>query len=324
MKIKISVPASSANLGPGFDIWGLSLNLRNEFLVQPMPNSREHHLKINVGNLFTKTSVSTSTLNASNPNQNLFFKSYNSLFLKAGLDPVSITMECHLEIPLSRGLGSSSTAIVGGLLAANEVLRKTHGRPFTMEEIYQTAVELEGHPDNVAPALFGGLILNVKDEQTQKYHHVKLPVNAPVCIAGIVPHITLATKEAREVVPQSNPLSVTSFQAARTALMSHLLSKTDWSNEDTFLFGLAIEDKVHQQMRSALIPGMTKTFSLWKEQGALGCFLSGSGSTLLAFWHKNQSLKDVDFKAALLANGIDSTAIQPEMDNLGATIEVIG
>ncbi|MDH4262319.1 MAG: homoserine kinase [Spirochaetia bacterium] len=321
MKIKISVPATSANIGPGYDIWGMSIDLRNEFIVHPDTRSKEHHLGITPSPLLTKTSTSNYQSEIGNPDNNLFIKSYEKLFSESGLDIIYIDAEVFLNIPLSRGLGSSSTAIVGGLIAANEVIRKTHGHFYSIHELFQFAVNIEGHPDNVAPALYGGWILNIKDEKTGLYTPVNMEVKAPVRLAGIIPHISLSTEEARKVVPQTAPLNITTFQSTRTALMTHLLSKETWNDHDKFLFGLSIEDRVHQPMRSVLIPGMMKSFTLWQSQGALGSYLSGAGTTLLSFWNKDQNFKNIDFRAALLNNGIESTVFFPEFDNLGTTIE---
>lgn len=323
MKIKVSVPATSANIGPGYDIWGMSLQIHNEFIVQPEPKVKEHHIEVNTSPMVIKTSTSDPARELRNPNDNLFIKCYEKVFLESDFEIVHIHASVSLNIPLSRGLGSSSTAIAGGLIAGNEVLRKTYGWAFSIEELFQFAVEIEGHPDNVAPAIFGGLILNVKDEKTGRYNAVKLDMKAPVCLAGVIPHITLSTEEARKVVPQSNPIATTIFQSSRTALMTHLVAKSEWSEQDKYLFGLAIDDRLHQPMRSGLIPGMTQSFSLWENQGALACYLSGAGTTLLSFWDKNADLTNVDFRSALLNNGIESTVIFPEFDNLGTTIEHI-
>ncbi|MDH4200043.1 MAG: homoserine kinase [Spirochaetia bacterium] len=321
MKIKVSVPASSANIGPGYDIWGMALNIRNEFIVQPSAVDKSHRIEVRSGQALLKTSAYDPREHLENPSDNLFIKSYETLFERAGLNVIHIFAEISLEIPLSRGLGSSSSAIVAGLLSANEVIRKTHGKAFSIMEIYHLATELEGHPDNVGPALFGGWVLNIKDGKSGLYKAVKLNLNAPLRLAGVIPHITLSTKEARKVVPENNSLNVTTFQSTRTALMVHLLGKSSWDDEDRHLFSLAIEDRVHQQMRSSLIPGMIQTFSLWQNQGALGCYLSGSGTTLLSFWGKENTLKNIDFRSSLLNNGIESTIIYPEIDFIGATVE---
>ena len=103
--------------------------------------------------------------------------------------------------------------------------------------------------------------------------------------------------------------------------MTHLIAKSEWNDQDKYLFGLSIDDKLHQPMRSALIPGMKQSFQLWQNQGALGCYLSGAGTTLLSFWDKDRDLKDMDFRSALLNNGIESTIFLPEFDNLGTTVE---
>jgi len=323
MKIKISVPATSANIGPGFDIWGASLNIRNEFIISPRSKSREHHLSLHSGEMVTKTSAGDPRERLQNPNDNLFIKSYEHVFLKSRLDIIYLDAQINLEIPLSRGLGSSSTAIVGGLIAANEVARKVHGKVYSMGELFQMAVEIEGHPDNVAPALFGGLILNIRDEKTGIYTPVKLPMSAPVRLAGVIPHISLSTEEARKVVPQTNPIGVTTFQSSRMAMMTHLFSKPAWNAEDEYLFGLSIDDRLHQPMRSVLIPGMTQSFQLWQKQGALGSYLSGAGTTLLSFWKKDQDLERIDFRSALLNKGVEATVIYPEFDNLGTTLEPV-
>jgi len=144
MKFKVSVPATSANIGPGYDIWGASLNLRNEFIVQPEPRIKEHNLALTTSAMLLKTSTSDPRVELRNPNDNLFIKSYERLFHESSLDIIYIHAEVLLDIPLSRGLGSSSTAIVAGLISANEVIRKTHRRAYSMEELFQIAVNRAG------------------------------------------------------------------------------------------------------------------------------------------------------------------------------------
>jgi len=324
MLLKIKVPATTANIGPGFDIWGMALNLYNTFSCEITGENKEKpEFSFSYSPLVKSTTNADLDQLLSNPENNYFYKSFCSIFQQLNLDIPQIKLSVNIEIPLSRGLGSSSTSIIAGMLAANEYIRHFKNTSFHMSELFQLAVQMEGHPDNIAPALYGGWVLSIYDDKLNIYTPVLLPVEAPVKLAGVIPHITLATKDARKVISQSHHISTIAYQSSRTALMTWLLTKKVWHAGDRDLFKKAIQDKIHQTQRSALIPGMLDTFNYWMEQGALAAYLSGAGTTLLSFWDEVFNFDKIDLKKVMGEAGIEATPFYPAIDRTGTIIETI-
>ncbi len=321
MPIRVSVPATSANLGPGYDVWGIALSLRNTFTG----NRREVSGSLCTFD-FQFSELVRSTAGASlngipQDDNNLVSRSYRYIFEKAGREPVPIHVSCEVNIPLERGLGASSTAILAGLVLANEMLREIYQEAYTVEQLFDFATDIEGHPDNVAPAIYGGWVLSVWDEAVNKYKTFQLPVNAPVKIAGVVPHLSLNTEKARSVIADSFPMEILIAQSSRMALLAHLLSLPHWSGYEMENFHLALDDRIHQRQRAAFIPGMFETFAAWHRQGCYGAFLSGAGTTLLGFWHRNQELANLDLGYELGRRQVTSTPLLLDIDRGGLMIE---
>lgn len=330
MKFLISVPATTANVGPGFDIWGIALDLRNEYTFEILNQSsgtteeKLMNVEYRVSDLVAATSDEDPLKKLSSDSNNLIASSYSELFKKAGKKPVPANVQVRVNIPLERGLGSSSTAILAGLVMANEVLRHLYQSAYTIHELFRIAADIEGHPDNIAPALYGGWVLCLPDRDTNRIIPVQLPVNAPVKLAGIIPNTSLSTKKARERIPEKVFMRDVIFQLSRAALLPRLLSKDSWDAQDKLAFDLAIQDVLHQDYREPFVPGMSETFEFWREQGAAGSFLSGAGTTLLSFWQKDKNLEDLDLGKAMREKGINSTNIYPSIDKVGLTIEKEG
>ena len=280
MPLRISVPATTANLGPGFDIWGLALDLRNEFICEKVfPNDGKLSVSFHAG---ASQVVQAADLPKSIQSDNLFIQAFNSLFKKAGVEPHAYKVQILVNVPFSRGLGSSSTAILAGLVLANETLRREYSLAYRSEQLLEFALEFEPHPDNLMASYYGGWQLCLPG--TNGYHHAQLDLRAPIKIAGVIPALPLETRDSRQLIPEQVSRSELVFQTSRVALLTNLLSKPEMSERDQSIFRMALEDKMHTQQRAHLIPGMLETFDTWHELGALGCFLSGAGSTLLAFW----------------------------------------
>lgn len=323
MKFKVSIPATSANIGPGFDLWGVALNLRNEFICQIGEQVTEDSIEVICDPLVTQTSPNHDQSSLEDPRTNLLFTSYHKLMEIAQREAPAIHIRAKIAIPLARGLGSSSTAILGGVIIANEILRKVYQSARSLDELFAEAVKMEGHPDNIAPALYGGFILSIYDEKEERYLPISLPWRAPVIMAGVIPHIALSTEEARQVIEPSHELATTAFQSSRTALLVHLLSKTKWAGQDRRLVEFALQDKIHQPARTALVPGMKEAFADWKNQGSLGCFLSGAGTTLLGLWDKETDPRLLHLSAPFSREKIAVTEIFPKIDHTGLIIEHI-
>lgn len=256
--ISIKVPATTANLGPGFDCLGLALKLHNTIKIYK-----------DVDRLTIDNNDSNGWLEKNE--DNLIYKSIKMLYDDIGekVPPIKIVQD--VNIPISRGLGSSAACIVGGLSAANELL----GRPVSQERILELATEMEGHPDNVAPALLGGLVISAKVDVGVKY--VRHAVNSGVKLIALIPDFPMSTKKARGVLPTTISYKDAVFNVGRSSLLTASLITGDLS-----CIKYAVEDKMHQPYRLGLIQDGEKIFNAAYANGADAMFISGSGSTLMA------------------------------------------
>ncbi len=256
-KVEIKVPATTANLGPGFDCLGMALDLWNTIELE-LDNEG---IQI--------TGEGDDTL--SKDENNLIFQSAINLF-DAALVPVPrFSLKCHNNIPLGRGLGSSAAAVIGGISAANEIC----GRPFNSEQIARLAVGIEGHPDNVVPALEGGLRIVIR--QGEEILSSPVTISPNIRAVALIPHQTISTKQARTILPTNVSREDAVFNIGRVALLVNSLSTGGIG-----LLKTATEDRLHQSQREILFPAMRLIFQAAHKAGALGVFLSGSGPTIIA------------------------------------------
>ena len=202
---------------------------------------------------------------------NLAYRAYSRLLEEAGVSLPAPVITCRNEIPLERGLGSSAAAIVGGMVAANHLA----GNPMTKREILSLAVELEGHPDNVAPALLGGIQIVAQGADGIITSSVLLPPDLRVAL--FIPEASISTAEARAVMPDVAPMPDALFNVGRTALLVNAFATGRLED-----LKAATEDRLHQPYRSHLLPAMRLIIAEAMKGGALGAFVSGSGSTVLA------------------------------------------
>ena len=273
--IRVMIPATTANLGPGFDCLGMALDMWNEVHVETSV-AKDQGEAVGAPPLVSVEGNGATELPADE--SNLVYRSMVHLFTEAHLDTPSLRVRCYNEVPLKRGLGSSAAAIVGGLAAANLLLPtvpESAGRSFTTRELLDMAVHLEGHPDNVAPALLGGLQLVVKEGDEL----LSTPVSLPEDIRAVlfIPEATIATEEARAVLPKKVSMADAVYNMGRVALLVNALAT---GRLDDLRF--ATMDRLHQPFRQKLFPPMKVIFAAALSAGALGVFLSGSGSTILA------------------------------------------
>jgi homoserine kinase len=257
-QVHVRVPATTANLGSGFDILGLALQLYNVFTltITSDPGWRVH--------LPRGTRLPRD-------DRNLVFRAARMLFTRVGVTPPGLHLSLTIHIPQARGLGSSSSAIVGGLLAANWLTGNTVDKATLLD----MAIALEGHPDNVTPALIGGLTLSYTAEAQHRY--VTLPFPNDLTLIVAIPDFELSTAQARAVLPAQADRANAVFNCSRTALFVHALYSRQYA-----LLGPAMDDRLHQPYRAALIPGMTAAIAAGYAAGACGVALSGAGPTLLA------------------------------------------
>jgi homoserine kinase len=258
LRVHVSVPASSANLGPGFDALGLALGLHNEI------DAREAD-----GVAVTVLGEGAEQLAANE--RNVVVRAVRMAYEAAGRPFRGCAVGCVNRIPLARGLGSSAAAWVGGLVAGNALL----GAPLDREVLLDLAARAEGHPDNVAAALLGGLTVAFAGPAGARA--LSLPVPAGLRWVVLVPEVSMSTAEARAILPPSVPRADAVFNVQRVAL---LLACLQAGRAD--LLSAALADRLHEPYRLRLFPWMSEVTAAARAAGALGCVLSGAGPSLLA------------------------------------------
>lgn len=253
--VTLRVPATTANMGPGFDTLGCALSLYNTITV----SIEGKHL--------TFTGVDDAYCNR----DNLVVAAYDAVMKKLGLSAESgLHITIRADIPVSRGLGSSAALLCAGATAANLL----HGSSLTVEELLSVTTQLEGHPDNLAPAFFGGMTasaMNVDVPMTVRYR-----VSPDYSFVAIIPDYPLSTAKARSVLPSEVSRSDAVFNISRALLLAHALEH----GEDEILRS-ALSDRIHQPYRESLIPGYEEAKAAAFQYGALGYCISGAGPTQL-------------------------------------------
>jgi homoserine kinase len=267
--ITVTVPATTANIGPGFDCLGAALTLYNDFTFTVL-DTPENPLEIIV-------TGSEAAKVATDPD-NLLYKSFLSLYQHAGLTPPPVKIEIGLKVPLARGLGSSATAIIGGLIGANELA----GQPFSINDVMELAIALEGHPDNVVPALFGKCQLSVG--QPGNWQICEIPWHSDLVPIVAIPNFELSTEAARAVLPKDYSRQDAIFNIARMGLLIRGLEtgNGNWLSQ-------AMDDMIHQPYRLTLIKGYDAVKLAALASGAYNVVISGAGPTLLALAYRPQA-----------------------------------
>lgn len=256
--IEVVVPASTANLGPGFDSIGMALNLFTTIRVERAEETRVFFH----GNILS---------NLSEDEDNLILQAMRKCFTEQGHSLPSFHLHVWSDIPLTRGLGSSSAALVAGLVAANEML----GNVYSSDDLLQLGTAWEGHPDNIGASLLGGVVIGSWDGVRAQVVQVPPP---PLDVVAAVPQFELPTETARKVLPEHIPFHEAILSSSRANLLTAALIQERWDLLET-----AMRDHFHQPHRMPLIPGMAEALAAAGEHGALGIALSGAGPTLLAF-----------------------------------------
>jgi len=271
---RVRVPATTANLGSGFDTLGMALSFYNVYdVLEELPPGK-YRMEI----------YGEGSRGLRNPRENMVIQSYEKAFEAWGEPAPGMAFRAQNAVPLCRGLGSSAGAVVGGVLLAN-AFRK---RPLSREELLPLMVCLEGHPDNVVPCCIGGLVISCWDGKDLRYVRLtSFPEDMQVVVA--VPEFHVATSSAREALPREVPLEDAVFNVSRAALFA-----ASWATGKWDLLPWAMEDKLHQQFRAKLFPGGERILEEVREvPGCLGMAISGSGPSMLAFVRGNpQSLAE--------------------------------
>jgi len=294
--VTVRVPASTANLGPGFDCLGLALEVYNTV---------ELSLAVETTVQVTGEGQGYLPLGRSN----LVLQAADRIAEQAGQQVPGWHLRQHNEIPLARGLGSSSTAIVGGLIAANELLQAGLDR----QQLLQIATEIEGHPDNVGPALYGGLTACCVE--LEDVCCIKLDAPTQLDIGVVIPRFKIDTRQAREVLPEQVPFEDAVFNVSRAACTLAALVAGRWEK-----LSAVMKDRLHQPARAPLIPGMEEVISAAEEAGAHGAALSGSGPTIVAFATEQQDTI-LDAMVRAFANfNVEATGFWTKPNNCGALV----
>ena len=256
--IKVKVPATTANMGPGFDCIGMALTMYNIVYAEEIEQGLE--IIIQDGNKAIPTDET-----------NMIYKTicYFYNIIKKPIPGLRIIQQD--SIPHTRGLGSSAACIVAGLHIANAMSHSF----FSKEELVQIAAQLEGHPDNTSPAILGGMTIGAMNEKDMKY--VKVRVAENLHFAVMIPEFTLSTELARGVLPATVSLKDAVYNTSRAALLSASMITGDIENLE-----MAMNDRLHQPYRVPLIPNMESVLEEAKNYGAKGTYLSGAGPTLVA------------------------------------------
>ncbi len=277
--LKVSVPASTANLGPGFDCLGMALDMRNtlEFAYGETGLVVEGE-----GRGVIETQAS-----------NLVLTSFHRAFDEIGRTAPDVAVRCVNRVPLFRGLGSSATAVVGGLVAANEM----SGLTLPRERLLEIADEIEGHPDNVVAALFGGCRIVVRDGNRLVTMEVPLPEE--LRLVTFIPEFEMPTADARSLLGPSVSRTDAVYNIGRTALLVAALASDNLDH-----LRVATQDRLHQPQRQAVFPAMKNIIEAALGAGAHGAALSGSGSTVLAFTTEKEMTVGYEMSDAAAKSGV--------------------
>jgi homoserine kinase len=297
-RVAVRVPATTANLGPGFDALGLALTLYNRLEVEPRPSGLEIELRGEGAHRLPTNST------------NLAYRAFQRVFEQTGRPVPPVRMVGKICVPLSRGLGSSAAAVVGGLVAGNELA----GRPLSAGELLHLATAMEGHPDNVAPALFGGFTAACLVDGQVDWVRLTPPPSLRAVV--VIPEREVPTAQARAVLPEVVPRADAVLNVGRTALLVAAFATGELEH-----LRVAMHDRLHEPYRAALIPGMEEALAAAREAGALGAALSGAGSTLLALATDHFTAIGDAMQAALSRHGLASRALTLSPDSQGAVVD---
>lgn len=301
MKITVKVPATSANLGPGFDALGLALDLWNEAEFIPTQDQK----------IYVRIAGEGSDKLSTDEN-NAIVEAALQVYELAGKPCNGLRIHCINRVPLGSGLGSSSAALLTGMLGANALL----GEPFSREEILKLAIETEGHPDNVAPAMLGGLVASIIHDS----HVVSLRLTlndqrAPIHITVVFPDFDFPTKQARAILPRQIDRRDAIYNISRAVIVTEAFRLGDLD-----MLSEAMTDKLHQPYRLPLIPGAQAAMQAMKGAGAAAVALSGAGPSLIAFSTKRETAVGKAGQHAFAQAGLTSRVFKLKINRKGAQV----
>jgi homoserine kinase len=293
--VSVKVPATTANMGPGFDCLGMALDIWNTVHVAEGPSG------------FVIRGEGEDELPRGR--SNLVYRCFRLPFRESGRRAPGVTITCENDIPLERGLGSSSAAAVAGLVAGNELC----GRPLGLTDLLELATGAEGHPDNVAAALLGGCQIVVRDGSRLVTSAVPLPAELRVVV--FVPDAPMPTRQARSLLPAEVTRQDAVYNIGRVALLVRALATGDLD-----YLSVATEDRLHQPARQAIFPAMNIIFNAARGAGALGVFLSGAGSSVLALTRGREMTIGYEMADAAAKSGVGGAVRITEPTREGAHV----
>ena len=294
--IHVKVPASSANMGAGFDTLGIALNLYSVIDVA----KRESGLEI-ISN--TRGGV------VHNDKSNLIYRAMERVFDRTGYNPCGLYIRQRSQIPMTRGLGSSSACIVGGMLAANAI----SGRKLSYNQILHMASDMEGHPDNVGPALYGGLCISSNVDNRTVVKSTKLINNLKYAV--MIPDFFVATRKSRGTLPEFVLRKDAAANISSALMLYHSLITGDFSE-----LRYGVSDRLHQPYRKQYIDGFDAIFEKTYENGSLATYLSGSGPTIMSIIEGDGKEFADRMESFFKANSHKWRCIILECDNVGAVV----
>lgn len=297
--VKVRVPATSANMGAGFDSLGIALSLYNTICVEETAEG------LTIENKQSDEYIPTGE-------NNLIYRAVKIVFDEVGYSAKGLRIVQDSEIPMTRGLGSSSACIIGGMLAANVI----SGRKLSYADILDLATELEGHPDNVTPALYGGFCAAVKSGGHTLAKSVK--IEKPLSFAAMIPDFFVSTKKSRIALPDTVTHKDAAYNAGHAALFAMSLATGDFEK-----LRVAVKDKLHQPYRAAYIDNMEETFGEAYKNGAYAVWLSGSGPTIIAVYSPENKGFTSNMNRFFDRNEHGRRCRRLTIDNVGAIVQEI-
>lgn len=298
--VEVKIPATSANIGAGFDCLGLALGLYNYVWAEETDSGLNIEIK------------DESSDYLPTDERNLVHRSMMAVYKKVGVKPKGLHIILENNIPVTRGLGSSAAGIVGGLLAADALT----GSNLDKHQLLNMASAIEGHPDNAAPAIFGGMTVNVTANGDIKGVKTELPDDLK--FAAFIPDFFLATKKSRSVLPRKVSMRDAVFNTGRSALLVGSLMTRNYGNIRT-----AVDDRLHQKFRKKLIPHIDDVFEYAYRSGALGVYLSGAGPTVVAMVKADDTKFEKQMQEYLRKQLKNWQLHMLDADNVGAFARII-
>lgn len=296
--IRVRVPASSANMGAGFDTLGIALNLYSVLNVEETDAGLEIITKNHTGIVH-------------NDKTNLVYRAMDRVFSEVGFTPKGIRIHQDSKIPMTRGLGSSSACIIGGMLAANVISK----RQLKYNEILDLATDMEGHPDNVAPALYGGLCVSARIDNKTVTNSEKLCHS--IKFAVLIPDFFVATRKSRGVLPDT-----VAFSDAVGNISSALMFYSALVKGDMKSLRYGVGDRLHQPYRKHYIDGFDEIFDMTYQSGSYATYLSGSGPTIMSIIDGDDFAFRSKMEQFFSDNAHKWRCMILECDNVGSVVSV--